>query len=67
MYRSENLLYLLSKIYPLLNGSAKNAIGLSELLDTVIQYMPESAGKKEAKLSALVFGISHDKTIGKIH
>ena len=53
-------------IYPILCGSAKNAIGVQQLLEAVIKYMPESKGNKNGKLSALVFGISHDKTMGKI-
>ena len=54
-----------AKIYPLLTGSAKNSIGIRELLEAVIRYFPISEGKEEDPLSALVFGISHDKTFGK--
>lgn len=54
-----------ANIYPLLTGSAKNSIGITELLEAVIRYFPISEGKEEDPLSALVFGISHDKTFGK--
>ena len=55
-----------AKIYPLLIGSAKNSTGITELLDAVIRYFTASSGKKEKSLSALIFGITHDKTMGKI-
>ena len=53
-------------VYPLLFGSAKLASGTEELLDCVVNYFPGSGGEIEKPLSALVYGIGHDKTIGKI-
>jgi len=53
-------------IYPILLGSAKNSTGTNELLDALINYFPVSKENETDKLSALVFGISHDKTMGKI-
>jgi len=54
------------KLYPVLLGSAKNSIGVNELLDAVIQYLPASKGDENKTLSALVYSIDHDKTMGKI-
>ncbi|MCD4793221.1 MAG: TetM/TetW/TetO/TetS family tetracycline resistance ribosomal protection protein [Bacteroidales bacterium] len=54
-----------ANIYPVLAGSAKNSVGIYELLDAVIHYFPKSSGKQDKDLSAVVFGISHDKTMGK--
>lgn len=53
-------------IYPLLFGSAKMGIGMEELLNFVVEYFPEPGGDVAKPLSALVYGIGHDKVMGKI-
>ncbi len=55
-----------NKLKPVFSGSAKNSIGISALLDAVIQFLPPPDNHSSDKLSALVFSISHDKTMGKI-
>ncbi len=55
-----------TKIYPVITGSAKNSVGTKELLNAVIDYLPPFKNNNKEKLSALVFGISYDKTDGKI-
>ncbi len=52
--------------YPLLFGSAKLGLGMKELLDSVIRYIPAPGGDPEKPLSALVYGIGHDRILGKI-
>ncbi len=52
--------------FPLLYGSSKLSIGIKELLDTVVEYLPNPNGEKSKHLSALAFGVSFDKTMGKI-
>ncbi len=54
------------EIYPLLYGSAKMGLGMEELLDFVALYFPGSRGNAAKPLSALVYGIGHDKIMGKI-
>ncbi|MEI6696333.1 MAG: translation factor GTPase family protein [Bacteroidota bacterium] len=54
------------KLYPVLMGSAKNGIGIEELLTAVNLYFPRPEGKAENELSALVYRIEYDQTIGKI-
>ena len=54
------------EVYPLLFGAAKLGLGTRELLDAVIQYFPAPGGNSENPLSALVYGIGHDKIMGKI-
>ncbi len=54
------------EIYPLYYGSAKLGLGITGLLDAIIQHMPPPAGDPESALSALVYGIGHDKVSGKI-
>jgi len=53
-------------IYPLLFGSAKLGTGIEDLLNFVARYFPNSGGNPTKPLSALVYGISHDKIMGKI-
>ncbi|MCX6267229.1 MAG: TetM/TetW/TetO/TetS family tetracycline resistance ribosomal protection protein [Bacteroidetes bacterium] len=53
-------------VYPLLLGSAKLGLGIEELLNAVINYIPASLTDAESPLSALVYGIGHDKLMGKI-
>jgi ribosomal protection tetracycline resistance protein len=53
------------KTYPLMLGSAKTGLGMQEMLDAVIKYFPHPAGDVEEPLSALVYGISHDRIMGK--
>ena len=55
-----------AQLIPLLMGSAKNEIGIKELLNFIIEHFPNSNSDKESDFSALVFGIDHDKTAGKI-
>jgi ribosomal protection tetracycline resistance protein len=54
------------KLYPVLMGSAKNSIGVRELLNAVIHYLPGPIVDETKPLSALVYKISHDKTMGQI-
>jgi ribosomal protection tetracycline resistance protein len=54
------------ELYPVLMGSAKNGIGIEELLTAVNLYFPYPEGETENELSALVYRIEYDKTIGKI-
>lgn len=51
-------------LFPVLCGSAKLGIGIKELLDFITLYLPDA--KNEDKLSGIIFGIEHDKAMGKI-
>ncbi|MBU8892245.1 MAG: TetM/TetW/TetO/TetS family tetracycline resistance ribosomal protection protein [Bacteroidales bacterium] len=53
-------------LYPVLMGSAKNSIGVRELLNAVIHYLPGQIADKTKPLSALIYKITHDKTMGQI-
>lgn len=55
-----------ASICPLLLGSAKNSTGIEELLDAIVQYAPSPALDPSGKLSALVYKIEYDKTMGKV-
>ncbi|WP_338025741.1 translation factor GTPase family protein [Clostridium rhizosphaerae] len=53
------------RIYPVLYGSAIKAVGIEELLNSLVDLLPTPAGTKSEELSALVFKIEHIKNFGK--
>lgn len=54
------------KIVPVFCGIAKNGIGMEELLNGVINFLPPATVNDQAPLSALVFKIEHHKTDGRL-
>lgn len=54
------------QLFPVIAGSAKNAIGIKNLLDTVVALFPPPVGNINKPLSALVYSIDHDKVMGKV-
>lgn len=53
-------------LLPVLCGSAKNAVGVAELLDFMTDYMPSAARLATDSLCGVIFKIEHDKTMGKV-
>ncbi len=51
---------------PILMGSAKNNLGMNELLDAITTYLPDPKGNPLLPLSALVYAIEYDKMMGKV-
>ncbi|GAA4832478.1 translation factor GTPase family protein [Algivirga pacifica] len=49
-----------AKLAPVFVGSAKLSLGIEELLEGVIRYLPSPLAQKEAPFSALVYAIQHD-------
>lgn len=59
-------LFALSKkaeLHPVLSGSALKGEGIEEVLDGIINFLPEPSNKDE--LSAVVFAAKEDKTLGR--
>lgn len=54
------------EIVPMLFGSARLNLGIETLLDAMIHLLPAPEGHSENALLARVFGISYDKTMGKV-
>lgn len=54
------------EIYPVLYGIALKGEGIKDLLDGIIDYLPAPENLDDSELSALVYKISHNKTLGKI-
>jgi ribosomal protection tetracycline resistance protein len=55
-----------TEIYPVLYGTAIKGIGIRELLDALVQYLPAPKGKDDEELSAVVFKVQQHKTLGKL-
>ena len=51
---------------PVASGSAKYSVGIKELADILVKYMPDSGRRETNELSGIIFKIEHDKTLGKI-
>lgn len=55
-----------AKIYPVFFGIAIDGVGIQELLDGLIDYIPAPKNLDTEEFSALVYKISHHKSFGKI-
>jgi len=55
-----------AKLCPVLLGVAKNGIGIKELLQAIIDYLPKPEIEKTKQLSATIFKIQHDSILGKL-
>ncbi len=53
-------------IIPVFCGCAQKSVGIEPLLDAITTLLPSADKKLSDKLSATVFKIEHDKTMGKI-
>ena len=53
-------------VTPVAYGSAKYSVGIKELADILVSYMPDSSRRATEELSGIIFKIEHDKTLGKI-
>ncbi len=54
------------RLTPVLCGSAKYSIGIKELADFIVDYMPSSERRKTDGLCGIIFKIEHDKSLGKV-
>lgn len=53
------------QIFPVLAGVAKTCTGIQELLDAVLDYIPQPPANSD-QLSALVYKVQHDPKLGKL-
>ena len=54
------------RLAPVVFGSAKYSIGISDLADVLVKLMPDSTRRQTEDLCGIVFKIEHDKTLGKV-
>ncbi|WNS41104.1 TetM/TetW/TetO/TetS family tetracycline resistance ribosomal protection protein [Paenibacillus sp. MMS20-IR301] len=54
------------KIYPLVYGVAAKGLGVTALLDAMVQYFPRAGGDAEQPVSGIVYNIQRDKNMGRM-
>ena len=54
------------RLTPVVFGSAKYSIGIKDLADTLVKYMPDSKRRQTENLCGIIFKIEHDKSLGKV-
>ena len=54
------------ELTPVLFGSAKHSIGISDLADLIVDFMPSAERRATDELCGIIFKIEHDKNLGKI-
>lgn len=54
------------EITPVLCGSAKYSIGVSDLADLLVELMPSAKRRATDELCGIIFKIEHDKSLGKV-
>ncbi len=54
------------QLIPIYCGVAKLGSGMEALMDGVLQFLPYAKDNAKHELSALVFKLDHDKTLGKV-
>ncbi len=54
------------QLYPVLIGSAKKGLGISALIDLIVERFTQPQSSENNKLSAVVFKVEHDKDLGKM-
>ncbi|MDD9270677.1 TetM/TetW/TetO/TetS family tetracycline resistance ribosomal protection protein [Paenibacillus sp. MAHUQ-63] len=52
--------------FPLLAGASSKGVGIEELLEAILDYLPGPSGSAEQPLSAVVFKVERDKTMGRM-
>jgi ribosomal protection tetracycline resistance protein len=55
-----------SEAFPIFFGASNRGVGVSELLDGVIRFLPAPKGSDEAPLSGLVFKLERDEQMGRM-
>ncbi|WP_309492152.1 TetM/TetW/TetO/TetS family tetracycline resistance ribosomal protection protein [Paenibacillus anseongensis] len=52
--------------FPLLVGASSKGLGIEELMEAILDYLPGPSGSAEQPLSAVVFKVERDKTMGRM-
>ncbi|QOS78275.1 TetM/TetW/TetO/TetS family tetracycline resistance ribosomal protection protein [Paenibacillus sp. JNUCC31] len=53
------------EMFPICYGASGKGIGVTELLDAIIEFLPAPAQTQDASVSGVVFKIERDKTMGR--
>ncbi|QHW32422.1 TetM/TetW/TetO/TetS family tetracycline resistance ribosomal protection protein [Paenibacillus rhizovicinus] len=55
-----------SSLFPVLFGASNRGIGVKELMDAVLAYLPDPAGSVTAPVAGVIFKMERDPVMGKI-
>jgi ribosomal protection tetracycline resistance protein len=55
-----------AQVFPVVYGAAAKGIGITELLDAMLQYFPRTRGDAEQPVSGIVYNIERDKNMGRM-
>lgn len=54
------------RLFPLVYGVAAKGLGITALLDAMVEYFPRTSGNIEAPVSGIVYNIQRDKSMGRM-
>lgn len=54
------------QLFPVLCGAAKTQVGVRELLDAVVTFLPDAPTDDQAPVSGVVYRLDHDPKLGRI-
>ncbi|MBP3330751.1 MAG: TetM/TetW/TetO/TetS family tetracycline resistance ribosomal protection protein [Clostridia bacterium] len=54
------------RLTPVVFGSAKYSVGIKDLADVLVKFMPDSTRRETEDLCGIIFKIEHDKSLGKV-
>ncbi|AIQ34162.1 GTP-binding protein [Paenibacillus sp. FSL R5-0345] len=54
------------RYYPMVYGVAAKGLGITALLDAMIEYFPRAGGNAEGSVSGIVYNIQRDKSMGRM-
>ncbi|QGQ99525.1 TetM/TetW/TetO/TetS family tetracycline resistance ribosomal protection protein [Paenibacillus psychroresistens] len=57
---------LAGQVFPVLFGVSSRGLGITDLMDAIIEYLPAPLGDAEQPLAAVIFKIERDKVMGKL-
>lgn len=54
------------RLYPMVYGAASKGLGITALLDAMVEYFPRAGGNVDAPVSGIVYNIQRDKGMGRM-
>ncbi len=54
-----------ARLFPVLCGSAMYDVGISELLECIVEFFPDQTGNSDAPAAGIVFKVDYDPVMGK--
>lgn len=54
------------RLFPMVYGVAAKGLGITALLDAMVEYFPRAGGNVEGPVSGIVYNIQRDKSMGRM-